>query len=72
MSGLLFIDSESCLSFSPNHSLNVALEIERAISLNRFLSVDTEGAEHMVFKNIAISHCGIKAVCIEQSQREID
>jgi|LakMenEpi03Aug12_release.lakeMendotaPanAssembly.Ray.scaffolds.fasta_scaffold1072847_2 hypothetical protein len=26
----------------------------------------------MVFKNIAISHCGIKAVCIEQSQREID
>ena len=34
-----------------------------------FLSVDIEGAEHMVFKDIDLSRYAIKAICIEHNFR---
>lgn len=53
----------------PNYSLNAILEKGLAMGEIGFLSVDIEGAEHLVFKDIDLSRYAIKAICIEHNFR---
>lgn len=53
----------------PNYSLKAILEMGLAMGEIGFLSVDIEGAEHMVFKDIDLSRYAIKAICIEHNFR---
>jgi FkbM family methyltransferase len=53
----------------PNYSLDVILEMGADMGGIGFLSVDIEGAEFMVLKDIDLSRYSIKAICIEHNFR---